>query len=144
MLNWVNNAGKISLTELSMVSKQIIAELETCKIVVFRGGVGAGKTTLIKNLCIGLGVQDLVSSPTFSLINEYITNENQLIYHFDFYRLNNLNEALNLGVEEYLFSGNVCLIEWPELIEELLPQHISVNIANNNSADREYIIDKNG
>ena len=86
------------------------------------GRMGAGKTTFSKSLCAELGVMDMVQSPTFSLVNEYETEKGETIYHFDFYRVTQAEEALNIGVEEYFYSGNLCLIEWPENISELIPE----------------------
>lgn len=93
------------------------------KIFAFEGGMGAGKTTFIKEICHALGVEDVVSSPTFSIVNEYLTHDQQTVFHFDFYRIKSLQEAYDIGYEEYFYSGNYCLIEWPEKIESLLPQH---------------------
>jgi tRNA threonylcarbamoyladenosine biosynthesis protein TsaE len=92
------------------------------KIFLFYGDMGAGKTTLIKSLCERLGVQEPATSPTFSIVNEYKAKDG-MIYHFDFYRLKNQTEALDLGYEEYFYSGNYCFIEWPEKIDDLLPDH---------------------
>jgi tRNA threonylcarbamoyladenosine biosynthesis protein TsaE len=88
--------------------------------------MGAGKTTLIKTLCKTLGVHDATSSPTFSLVNEYETDDNQLVYHFDVYRLKSQTEALDMGIDEYLYSGNWCFIEWAEKIPDLLPENHSI------------------
>jgi len=85
--------------------------------------MGTGKTTLIKEICVALGVLGLVTSPTFSLINEYLTSSSKIVYHFDFYRLNTIEEAYDIGYEDYFFSNNLCFIEWPEKIEELLPKN---------------------
>jgi len=91
-------------------------------VVAFYGKMGAGKTTFIKALCEELGVTDVVNSPTFSIVNEYRADESgELVYHFDFYRINRIEEAYDLGYEDYFYSGAICLIEWPELVEELLP-----------------------
>ena len=95
-----------------------IAEHRT---LLFRGEMGVGKTTLIKEICNILGVEDRVSSPTFSLVNEYRTSANEVVFHFDFYRITNEEEALDMGIEEYLYQKNWCLIEWPENIGNLLP-----------------------
>jgi tRNA threonylcarbamoyladenosine biosynthesis protein TsaE len=88
--------------------------------------MGVGKTTLIKELCKILGVEDATSSPTFSLVNEYYASNNQIVYHFDFYRLNKETEALDMGVDDYLYSGNWCFIEWSEKIASLIPKEHSV------------------
>ena len=97
--------------------------------------MGAGKTTFIKAFCKELGTADTVTSPTFSLVNEYEI-ENAVIYHFDFYRINKIEEAIDIGFDEYLYSGNICLIEWPENIEALLPEdtlHITIEIVDEKS-----------
>ncbi|WP_255481153.1 tRNA (adenosine(37)-N6)-threonylcarbamoyltransferase complex ATPase subunit type 1 TsaE [Pontibacter sp. Tf4] len=92
-------------------------------VILFEGPMGAGKTTLIKELCRQFGVRENVSSPTFALVNEYESGNGKLIYHFDFYRISDEREALNIGALEYFDSGNICLIEWPSLIPGLLPEH---------------------
>ena len=95
------------------------------KVVLFNGLMGAGKTTFIKALCKHLGVEDVTSSPTFSLVNEYKTIDGKNIYHFDLYRISSEVEALDMGIEEYLYSGNWCFIEWPEKIPNLLPENVT-------------------
>lgn len=97
-----------------------------CDIVLFRGDMGAGKTTLIRELCTVRGVTDVVTSPTFALINEYRDNRDGTIYHFDFYRINTINEVLDLGYEEYFYGDGLCFVEWPEKIEELIPEDLVV------------------
>ena len=114
-----------SLDQIQETAKQIIAQ-KPKKIILFNGEMGAGKTTLIKQLCKSLGVKDATSSPTFSLVNEYQTSDNQNVYHFDFYRINNESEALDMGVEDYLYSGNWCFIEWSEKISSLIPEEHSI------------------
>jgi tRNA threonylcarbamoyladenosine biosynthesis protein TsaE len=113
-----------SLDQIQEAAEQIIAS-NPKKIILFNGEMGVGKTTLIKQLCKSLGVQDATSSPTFSLVNEYYTSNNQIVYHFDFYRLNKETEALDMGVDDYLYSGNWCFIEWSEKIANLLPEETS-------------------
>jgi tRNA threonylcarbamoyladenosine biosynthesis protein TsaE len=113
-----------SLDQIQEVAEQIIAS-NPKKIILFNGEMGVGKTTLIKQLCKSLGVQDATSSPTFSLVNEYYTSNNQIVYHFDFYRLNKETEALDMGVDDYLYSGNWCFIEWSEKIASLIPEEHS-------------------
>jgi len=110
-----------SIDQLEEVANKIF-EQNPNKIILFNGEMGAGKTTLIKQLCKTLGVEDATSSPTFSLVNEYETIDNQIVYHFDFYRLNSEIEALDMGVDDYLYSGNWCFIEWSEKIENLIPE----------------------
>ena len=106
--------------ELNMVAADLLKFALTEKVFLFFGDMGAGKTTFIKAICKQLGVTDSVSSPTYSIVNEY-DSPNGKIFHFDFYRLKNETEAFDLGFEEYLYSGNYCLIEWPEKIENLWP-----------------------
>jgi tRNA threonylcarbamoyladenosine biosynthesis protein TsaE len=114
-----------SLDQLEEVAQKIIAEKPN-KVILFNGEMGVGKTTLIKQLCKTLGVTDATSSPTFSLVNEYQTTKNQTVYHFDFYRLNNETEALDMGIDDYLYSGNWCFIEWAEKIPNLIPEAHSI------------------
>lgn len=114
-----------SLDQLEEVAQKIIAENPN-KVILFHGEMGVGKTTLIKQLCKTLGVIGATSSPTFSLVNEYQTIDNQIVYHFDFYRLNEEVEALDMGVDDYLYSGNWCFIEWAEKIPNLIPDAYSV------------------
>ncbi len=118
----VANLSITSLAELSATAQSLINFAGNQKIFLFYGNMGAGKTTFIKALCEALGVSEPVTSPTFSIVNEYAgTGAN--VYHFDFYRLKNEYEALDMGYEEYFYSGNYCLVEWPEKIPGLLPLH---------------------
>ncbi|WKL43982.1 tRNA (adenosine(37)-N6)-threonylcarbamoyltransferase complex ATPase subunit type 1 TsaE [Flavobacterium sp. ZE23DGlu08] len=114
-----------SIDQLEEVAQKIIVE-NPKKVILFHGEMGVGKTTLIKQLCKTLGVTGATSSPTFSLVNEYEADDNQLVYHFDFYRLNYETEALDMGVDDYLYSGNWCFIEWAEKIPNLIPETHSV------------------
>ena len=117
-----------SLDQIQEVAEKIIAS-NPKKILLFNGEMGIGKTTLIKQLCKSLGVEDATSSPTFSLVNEYYTTNNQIVYHFDFYRLNKETEALDMGVDDYLYSENWCFIEWSEKIASLIPEeHSTITI----------------
>jgi tRNA threonylcarbamoyladenosine biosynthesis protein TsaE len=123
-----------SIEELKHAAEKLIGFSGTEKIFLFYGDMGAGKTTFIKSLCSILGTHEQVTSPTFSIVNEY-DGEKIKIYHFDFYRLKNQNEAFDLGYEEYFYSGNYCFIEWPEKIEGLLPEHyirIDIQVLDNN------------
>ena len=108
------------LGDLPRAAKQILEFADKERVFLFYGEMGAGKTTLIKALCQELEVEDAVSSPTFAIVNEY-SGVNGTVYHFDFYRIKNESEALDLGYEDYLYSGNYCFIEWPEKIQSLLP-----------------------
>ena len=114
-----------SLQELEEVAQKITAQ-NLNKVILFNGEMGVGKTTLIKQLCKSLQVIGATNSPTFSLVNEYETATNHIIYHFDFYRLNNEVEALDMGIDDYLYSGNWCFIEWAEKIPNLIPESHSV------------------
>lgn len=113
-----------SLDEIKQVAKKIILE-KPHKVILFHGNMGVGKTTLIKALAKELGVNDATSSPTFSLVNEYKADDNLMVYHFDMYRLKSEIEALDMGIEDYLYSGNWCFIEWAEKIPNLLPEDIT-------------------
>lgn len=114
-----------SIDELESVANQIVA-YNPNKVILFHGEMGVGKTTLIKQLCKTLGVNTTTSSPTFSLVNEYEITANQLVYHFDFYRLKNETEALDMGADDYFYSGNWCFIEWAEKIPNLIPDNHSI------------------
>ena len=122
-----------SLNELSQIAKDVIKNASN-KVLLFYGEMGVGKTTLIKEICKNLGVEDIAHSPTFSLVNEYQTNNNDTVYHFDFYRIENEEEAYDMGVEDYLYSNNWCLIECPENIKNLLPLEavvVKINLLEN-------------
>lgn len=115
--------------ELKEIARKLISNFSDVPIWCFVGEMGAGKTTLIKQICRELGVMDQMSSPTFSIVNEYLSAKKESLYHFDLYRLKDLNEALDIGVEDYLYSSHRCLIEWPELIESVLPEnYLKINI----------------
>ncbi len=109
-----------SLDEVPAIAREVINSVEY-KVVLFYGEMGVGKTTLIKALCKELGVKDKIQSPTFSLVNEYLTAKNETIYHFDFYRIESEEEAYDIGIEDYFGSNHWCFIEWPENVENLLP-----------------------
>lgn len=119
----VKHFEEIKINGLAEVSSFLKSIVKQNNVVLFYGHMGAGKTTFIKTFCAVMGVTDEVSSPTFSLVNEYQLAEGQPLYHFDFYRLENIEEAYDMGYEDYLFSQHVCLIEWPEKIDELLPEN---------------------
>lgn len=119
---------KYSLSEIESVAKQVIAAISGSPHVAFYGEMGVGKTTLIKEICRRLGVTEEVNSPTFAIVNEY-EGDKGLIYHFDFYRINTLQEALDFGIYDYFDSGNLTLMEWPECVAQLLPDDtVSVRI----------------
>lgn len=126
------------LNELNSAAKALLSFSGQEKIFIFEGEMGAGKTTFIKAFCEELGVTANVSSPTFSIVNEYEAGD-QTIYHFDFYRIKNLQEAYDIGYEEYFYSGNICLIEWPERVAELLPEsYIKVEITTLSPDQRAF------
>jgi tRNA threonylcarbamoyladenosine biosynthesis protein TsaE len=110
------------LIDLEQVAEAIIQQTATNSIFCFYGNLGAGKTTLITSVCRKLKVTDSISSPTYPIINEYSTADGKIIYHIDLYRLKSMEEALNIGIEEYLYSGNSCFIEWPDIFESILPE----------------------
>ncbi|MBC5839692.1 tRNA (adenosine(37)-N6)-threonylcarbamoyltransferase complex ATPase subunit type 1 TsaE [Flavobacterium muglaense] len=114
-----------SLEDIASVAEIVVAQ-NPKKVILFHGEMGAGKTTFIKQLCKTLGVTEATSSPTFSLVNEYETTDHQTVYHFDFYRLKNETEALDMGADDYFYSGNWCFIEWAEQIPNLIPDEHSV------------------
>ncbi|MFD2519752.1 tRNA (adenosine(37)-N6)-threonylcarbamoyltransferase complex ATPase subunit type 1 TsaE [Emticicia soli] len=125
-----------NITDLEEIAKQIIGQAGDKTIWIFEGEMGAGKTTLIKAICKQLGVLSAVQSPTFSIVNEYLTAEGNIIYHFDFYRLKRESEALDFGIEEYFDSGDICLLEWAEKVESLLPENcytIQITVIDENS-----------
>lgn len=110
-----------SLEEMGTAAKQFVLAMGEKKVFAFYGKMGAGKTTFIKAVCEELGVKDVINSPTFAIVNEYVDGQGEPIYHFDFYRIKKEQEVLDIGYEDYVYSGYVCFMEWPELIENLLP-----------------------
>ena len=135
----VKNTG-----ELEKVAKSLAGMLKESPIALFFGEMGAGKTTFIKSLCKELGSEDVVTSPTFSIINDYSLKDGSLIHHFDFYRIKSVEEAYDLGYEEYFYSGEICLVEWPQLIESLLPESyikvtIDVDIEDNRNITLNFV-----
>ena len=110
-----------NLGDLTEIAEMILESLDGRNVVVFRGEMGAGKTTLISALCEVLGVEDDVTSPTFALVNNYLTADGEDLYHFDFYRIDHIEEAYDMGYEEYFYGSGLCLVEWPEKVEELIP-----------------------
>ncbi len=132
-----------SLIELNEIAKAIIKHAKF-KVLLFEGNMGVGKTTLIKEVAKELGVRDIVSSPTFSLVNEYHTQNSDRVYHFDFYRIEDEEEALDIGVDEYFYSGNWCLIEWPLKIKNLLPlESVMIKISAENHLQRTIQLKNN-
>ncbi|MFG6340565.1 MAG: tRNA (adenosine(37)-N6)-threonylcarbamoyltransferase complex ATPase subunit type 1 TsaE [Alistipes sp.] len=128
--------------ELPQVAEAILAAMNNRTVVVFRGEMGAGKTTLIREIVAALGSTDTVTSPTFAIVNQYRGTNDRPIYHFDFYRIEDVREAYDFGYEEYFYSGELCLVEWPEKIESLLPEEIvTVHIALNDETTRTFEIE---
>jgi tRNA threonylcarbamoyladenosine biosynthesis protein TsaE len=130
-----------TLNDLETAAQTFIDMMGTHKVFAFYGEMGAGKTTFIKQVCRQMGVEENITSPTFSIVNEYIATGGNSIYHFDCYRLKNLEEAYNIGAEEYFYSGNYCMIEWPEKIEGMLPESaIAVKIEVQHKNHRKIIV----
>ncbi len=111
-----------SLENYAVAAEEFIQKMGNRRIFAFYGSMGAGKTTFIKAVCHAMGVEDTINSPTFAIVNEYEDADSNTIFHFDFYRIKSIAEVYNMGYEEYLYSNAYCFIEWPELIEELLPE----------------------
>jgi len=133
----------ISLQETNKAATAFIKEFKKERIFAFYGEMGAGKTTFIKAICQSLGSKDNITSPTFAIINEYDTPSSGQIYHFDFYRIKNIEEAMDIGIDDYLNSGDYCFIEWPEKIEELLPEElIEVTIKETSPNSRHITVKK--
>ena len=139
-----------NIDSLASAAQQFVEAMGDRKVFAFYGKMGAGKTTFIKGICEALGVEDVVTSPTFAIVNEYkapllggrFGGGLEAIYHFDFYRIKNLREAYDIGCEEYFYSGCPCFIEWPEMIEELLPDN-TVNVSIEVQADGSRIVTLN-
>lgn len=130
-----------SLDTIQQSAKRFIEQIGNRTVFAFNGKMGAGKTTFIKSICETMGVKETVNSPTFSIVNEYEAADGRIIYHFDCYRINKIQEALDLGAEEYLYSGNLCFIEWSENIAPILPDTIiNVDIEETENGKRRITI----
>ena len=130
-----------SLDTIHDTARQFISMIGERTVFAFNGKMGAGKTTFIKAICEEMGVKETVNSPTFSIVNEYEAADGRIIYHFDCYRITNVQEALDLGAEEYLYSGNLCFIEWSENIAPLLPDSIvNVDIEEDETGKRNVMM----
>ncbi|MBP3317137.1 MAG: tRNA (adenosine(37)-N6)-threonylcarbamoyltransferase complex ATPase subunit type 1 TsaE [Alistipes sp.] len=131
-----------SLSELPSVARAVVESLEGRNVVLLCGGMGAGKTTLVSRIAAYLGSEDGVTSPTFALVNQYMDRNSNPIYHFDFYRIDNIEEVFDLGYEEYFYSGDLCLVEWPEKIEALIPDDVMiVRIESGDGENRVFEIE---
>lgn len=140
----MNSISINSTAELNTLAKQLLNFANGNKFFIFEGEMAAGKTTFIKAFCEVLGVSEVVSSPTFSIVNEYEAADG-LVYHFDFYRLKNLQEAYDIGYEDYFYSNSICLVEWPTKVEELLPDsYIKVEITITGENARNFNFTKFG
>lgn len=132
-----------SLDKIDNAAMDFIRVMDNNTVFAFRGAMGAGKTTFIKAICETLGVDDVINSPTFAIVNEYRSDSGKLIYHFDFYRINKIEEVYDFGYEDYFYSGSLCFIEWPELIEPLLPKDtVNVSIVVEEDGSRTVTITK--
>ncbi len=125
-----------SLETINDAATEFVKQMGDNTVFAFHGEMGAGKTTFIKAICEKLGVEDVINSPTFAIVNEYRSGTGELIYHFDFYRIKNESEAFDFGYEDYFYSGSICFVEWPELVESLLP-HDAVNVYIKEEANGE-------
>ena len=126
-----------NLIELPKAAATILKDIGSHKVIAFFGRMGVGKTTLIKALCQQMGVEDVVSSPTFALVNEYLSGTGEPVFHFDFYRIESIEEVFDIGYEEYIYSGHYCFIEWPGMIVELLPEtFVYLSIEENDNGTR--------
>lgn len=129
-----------NLDEIAAAAREFIDAMGDRKVFAFYGKMGAGKTTFIKAVCEELGVTDVINSPTFAIVNEYVDGRGEPIYHFDFYRIKREQEALDIGFEDYVYSGNVCFMEWPEMIENILPDDTTkVTIEEDTNGSRRIV-----
>ena len=117
----MNTISIQDIEHIREAAREFIQQMGDAHVFAFYGKMGAGKTTFIKAVCEELGVKDVINSPTFAIVNEYVDGQGEPIYHFDFYRIKKEQEVLDIGYEDYVYSGYVCFMEWPELIENLLP-----------------------
>ena len=132
-----------SVDKIQEAARQFVCQMGDAKVFAFYGKMGAGKTTFIKAICQELGVEDVITSPTFALVNEYTAGDGSPVFHFDFYRVKSLEEVYDMGFEDYLYGGALCLVEWPELVEELLPRDaVAVTIRANADGSRSIAVER--
>ena len=129
------------VSDIGRAAREFREAMGDDKVFAFYGSMGAGKTTFIKAICQELGVKETVASPTFAIVNEYRDGKGQSIYHFDFYRINRLEEVFDFGYEDYFYSGNTCFIEWPELVESILPEN-TVKVAIRIKKDGGRVVER--
>ena len=130
-----------TLEQINATAKAVLTGMGDHKVFAFHGEMGAGKTTFIHALCEVMGVQDVVTSPTFSIINQYKTRDDKTVYHMDLYRIKDENEAINAGIEDCLYSGDICLVEWPEKAESIFPDdtlHITIHSVDDNTRKLKF------
>ena len=130
-----------TLDQINATAKAVLKDMANHKVFAFHGEMGAGKTTFIHALCEVMGVQDVVTSPTFSIINQYKTRDGQTVYHMDLYRIKDENEAINAGIEDCLYSGDICLVEWPEKAPGIFPDdtlHITIHSVDDNTRKLKF------
>lgn len=131
-----------NIEQVHEAARLFIANMGGSRVFAFYGKMGAGKTTFIKAVCEELGVEDVITSPTFAIVNEYTNREGNPIYHFDFYRIKRIEEVYDMGYEDYFYSGNLCLLEWPELIDDILPEDaVKVTITEETDGSRTLEFD---
>ena len=132
-----------SIDQIGEAAREFVATIADRRVYAFYGKMGAGKTTFTRAVCEALGVTDVVTSPTFAIVNEYMGGQGEPIYHFDFYRIKRLQEAYDMGCDDYFYSGHLCFIEWPELIEDILPEDtVRVEIVEREDGTRSVLIDE--
>ena len=131
-----------NLSDIDSVAQSFVETMGQSNVFAFYGEMGAGKTTFIKALCKALGVDETITSPTFAIVNEYTKEDGDPIFHFDFYRIKNIDEAYDFGYEDYFYSGHLCFIEWPQLVEPLLPESVvKVQIVVEDNEQRSIIVE---
>ena len=131
-----------NLSDIDTIAKKFVENMGNRKVFAFYGEMGAGKTTFIKAICGALGVTETITSPTIAIVNEYEKEDGDPIFHFDFYRIKDIDEAYDFGYEDYFYSGNICFIEWPQLVEPLLPENVvKVQIEIEDNEQRTILVD---